>query len=309
MHRCYACDPANPHRVFTANEGGIAARVAARFVGPPGNANGGVATALLACPTLQAASQDGAPHAAVTRITARIRAGVPVDAPLRAEVSAVDATSGSAPANYEVAIIGGAQPLVSGAVDVARFEKPRQPGDELSLVPPERANDVAQLAALAVPDRPPFYEETGDHPIRGCFSCGPDHADGLHIYPRVAADGVVCTPWRPAAEFDDGGGVLSTLVLTSAIDCSSGICMPVAMQRELLDLDQFFLLGSLDVRYLRVPSLNRGYRVAAKALLRDGRKFFGLSALIDDAGTPYAMAESTWIIAGVSRTQAFGARA
>jgi hypothetical protein len=123
----------------------------------------------------------------------------------------------------------------------------------------------------------------------------------------------VCAPWRPAAEFDDaralarGGGVLSTLVLTSAIDCSSGICMPVAMQRELLELDQFFLLGSLDVRYLRVPPLDRDYRVAAKALLRDGRKFFGLSALVDDAGTPYAMAESTWIVAGVTRTAAFGA--
>jgi len=85
--------------------------------------------------------------------------------------------------------------------------------------------------------------------------------------------------------------------------------MPVAMQRELLELDQFFLLGSLDVRCLRVPPLDCGYRVAAKALRRDGRKFYGLSALVDDAGTPYAMAESTWIIAGVSRTAAFGARA
>jgi hypothetical protein len=43
-------------------------------------------------------------------------------------------------------------------------------------------------------------------------------------------------------------------------------------------------------------------------LLRDGRKFFGLSALVDDAGAAYAMAESTWIIAGITRTAAFGAR-
>jgi hypothetical protein len=179
----------------------------------------------------------------------------------------------------------------------------------LESIPLERSSDVAELASTAVPDRPPFFEETGDHPIPGCFSCGPDHPDGLHIYPRVVADGIVCAPWIAAPEFDDGGGALSTLVLTSAIDCSSGICMPVAMQRELLDLDQFFLLGSLDVRYLRVPRAGATYRVAAKALLRDGRKFFGLSALIDDTGTPYAMAESTWLVAGITRTRAFGARA
>ncbi len=302
MHRCYVCNAENPHRVFTANEGGIAARVPARFVGPPGHANGGIATALLACPALQDAARDGAPHAAVTRISARIRAGVPVEAPLHAEAS----REGNA---YTVAIHQGEQPLVSGSVEVARLDKAPQPGQELGSVHAARVDDVRELADIAVPDRPPFFEETGEHPIRGCFSCGPDHPDGLHIYPRVVSDGVVCAPWQPAPEFDDGGAALSTLALTSAIDCSSGICMPVAMQRELLELDQFFLLGSLDVRCLRVPPLDCGYRVAAKALRRDGRKFYGLSALVDDAGTPYAMAESTWIIAGVSRTAAFGARA
>ena len=216
------------------------------------------------------------------------------------------AEGGCAP--LDVTILAGDAPLVTGTVEVALFDEAPEPGQELSSAPPERADDIAQLASIAVPDRPPFFEETGEHPIRGCFSCGPDHPDGLHIYPRVVDDGVVCAPWRPAAEFIDGGRVLSTLVLTSAIDCSSGICMPVSMQRELLELDQFFLLGSLDVRYLRVPPVDRGYRVAAKMLLRDGRKFYGLSALVDEDGTAYAMAESTWIIAGISRMQAFGGR-
>jgi hypothetical protein len=131
----------------------------------------------------------------------------------------------------------------------------------------------------------------------------------LHIYPRVAGEGIVCAPWVPAAEFDDGGGAVSTMVLTSALDCSSGICLPVEMQRELLELDQFFLLGSLDVRFLRVPAVGAQYRVAAKMLRRDGRKFFGVSALFDDSGTPYAYAEATWIVAAITRTEAFGARA
>ena len=84
--------------------------------------------------------------------------------------------------------------------------------------------------------------------------------------------------------------------------------MPLEMQRELLALDQFFLLGSLDVRYLRLAPSGLGYRVAAKALRRDGRKFFGLSVLAGEDGTPYAMAEATWIVAGISRTAAFGAQ-
>ena len=83
--------------------------------------------------------------------------------------------------------------------------------------------------------------------------------------------------------------------------------MPVSMQRDLLDRDEFFLLGTMDVRYLRVAPVAMAYRVAAKALGRDGRKFFGMSALVGEDGVAYAMAESTWIIAGLSRTAAFGA--
>jgi predicted amidohydrolase len=78
------------------------------------------------------------------------------------------------------------------------------------------------------------------------------------------------------------------------------------MQRDLLERDEFFLLGTMDVRYLRVAPVAMAYRVAAKALGRDGRKFFGMSALVGEDGAAYAMAESTWIIAGVSRTAAFG---
>jgi hypothetical protein len=310
MHRCYSCDPSNPYRIYPIDADGVAARVPGRFVGPPGNANGGIATALLACPALRAAASEGIEHAAVARINARIRAGVPVDAPLGADVSSggsITAEGGCAP--LEVAIVRGEQTLVSGSVEIASFDKAPEPGQTLSDVPEHLVEPVAELSAIPVPERAPFFEETGEHPIPRCFSCGPEHPDGLHIYPRVVEDGVVCAPWRPAAEFDDGGGALSTLVLTSAIDCSSGICMPVAMQRELLELDQFFLLGSLDVRYLRVPALDGAYRVAAKMLRRDGRKFFGLSALVDDRGVAYAVAESTWIIAGISRTEAFGTSA
>lgn len=292
MHNCYACD-----RVFSYDEGGATARFPLRFEGPPGNVNGGVIVGALACPALKRADDGGA---MVTRASVRLRASVPHETQLAVDVAPAD--GGKA-----VTIRDGDNPLVSGTVEMTSMSSPA-PGSAIAEVPAERVADIASLALVEVPDRPPFFEETGDHPIAACFSCGPKHPDGLHIYPRVAGDGITCAPWNPAPEFDDGGGVLSTMVLTSALDCSSGICMPVHLQRELIERDQFFLLGSLDAHYLRVPSVGRDYRVAARALLRDGRKFFGLSALFDNAGTPYAYVEATWIVASITRTEAFGPR-
>jgi|CXWL01.1.fsa_nt_gi hypothetical protein len=297
-HRCYACADSNPARL--SFDGGLRLRVSERFPGPPGNVNGGLAVGMLACPVLQAAERDGFAHATVSRIATRLRAGVPLDRDLAVEVSASD------DGGYAISVHDGDTEVMTATADVRTFDSAARPGSALAAIPEDRAADVAELAALAVPDTAPWYEETGDHPIPGCFSCGPKNAAGLHIYPRVVEDGVTCAPWTSAAEFNNGDDTLPLAVLTSAIDCSSGICMPVQMQRDLLEQDQFFLLGSMDVHYLRVPPAGGMYRVAAKALRRDGRKFYGLSVLADDTGTVYAMAESTWIIASTSRTAAFG---
>lgn len=297
-HSCYACDATNPHRL--SFDDGHRLRVPARFVGPPTNVNGGMATGMLACPVLHAAARDGIEHAAVTRINARLRAGVPVERDLTVEVWPADE------GGYAVSVRDGDAEIISATSDVRVLDGPAEPGATLAALPEHIADDVSQLAATPVPDTDPWYVATGDHPIPGCFSCGYENDAGLHIYPRVVDDGVTCAPWTSAADFDNGDGTLSNSVLTSAIDCSSGICMPVAMQRDLLAEDQFFLLGSMDAHYLRVAPAAMQYRVAAKALRRDGRKFFGLSALVGGDSVVYAVAESLWIIASMSRTAAFG---
>jgi hypothetical protein len=304
-HSCYACETTNPDRL--SFDDGRRLRVPARFVGPPTNVNGGMATGMLACPVLHFAVRDGIEHAdcdraAVTRINARLRAGVPVGRDLAVEVWPADE------GGYAVSVRDGDMEIITAMADVRANVRPSTPGDTLAAIPEHITDDVEQLAATPVPDVEPWYVATGDHPIPGCFSCGYDNAAGLHIFPRVVEDGETCAPWASAALFDDGDGTLSTAVLTSAIDCSSGICMPVAMQRDLLAQDQFFLLGSMDVHYLRIAPAAMRFRVAAKALRRDGRKFFGLSALVGDDGTPYAVAESLWIVASMSRTAAFGQR-
>jgi hypothetical protein len=126
------------------------------------------------------------------------------------------------------------------------------------------------------------------------------------VYPHVVADGLTCAPWPASSEFDDGDGTISPMIVTSALDCSSGICMPLQMQQELLAQDQFFLLGTLDVRFVQPAPVARDYRIVAKSLGRDGRKFWGRSAMFDERDVLYATADATWIVAGISRTEAFG---
>lgn len=300
-HSCYACRPSNREQVFRDLAGLRMARYPERFRGPPGNVNGGVAVGSLACPALDHAAAAGAAYPVVLRITARLRSGVPVE-------EALDVIASGPTDAIAVSVKRHDAELIHGTVEVAARDTAPLPGDVIAEPPSERAAMLAEMAAIGVPDRPPFWEETGEHPIAGCFSCGPENASGLRVFPRYVSDGVVCAPWAPEPSFDDGGGVLSAMVMTAALDCSSGICMPLDQQRDLLKDDAFFLLGTLDVRFLRVAPLSPpgGYRVVARALDRDGRKFYGLSGLFDEGGTAYAMAEATWIVAPITRAQAWG---
>jgi hypothetical protein len=302
-HSCYTCRPSNRDQVVSDLAGLRMARYRDRFRGPPGNVNGGVAVGSLVCPALDHAAAAGAAHPVALRVRARLRSGVPVEEALDVTVSGPNDAVAISVKRHEAE-------LIHGVAEVAVRHAAPAPGDIIAPVPPERADALGEMAQVPVPERPPFWEETGEHPIAGCFSCGPENDAGLHVFPRFVSDGVVCAPWEPDPSFDDGGGVLSAMVLTAALDCSSGICMPLDQQRDLLKEDAFFLLGTLDVRYLRVPPLSPpgGYRVVARALDRDGRKFFGLSALFDGDGAAYAMAEATWIVAPITRTQAWGGR-
>jgi hypothetical protein len=208
---------------------------------------------------------------------------------------------------YEVKLSDGDDVVVSGRVETG-LPIELLPGDPMGSPPAHLAAMLDRMSAVRAPDAPPFFEQTGDHPIAGCFSCGPRNARGLHVYPRFvdAEAGVTWGSWSPEPSLVDAPGVLASSVVASALDCSSGICLPRAEQEELLRTDQFYLLGSFDVRYLRAADPSRRYHVVAEAQRRDGRKFYGASALFDDAGVPYATAEAIWIIVQMSRTQAFG---
>jgi hypothetical protein len=298
--RCYCCDPANPDRIGAHDGSGTSMRFPARFEGPPGTVNGGMAVGALACPALEAAARKGVAHPAVARNMARLHRPVQYTKDLRAVATA----SGDA---YEIALTDGGDELISARVEVASFGASPQPGGTLAAPPGDLEPLLREMSTVGEPATPPFFEETGDHPIAGCFSCGPKNARGLHVYPRFAGDGVTWASWHPEPSFVDADGGVARSIIASALDCSSGICLPREEQIELLRNDQFYLLGSLDVRYLRVPPLDATYHVTARARRRDGRKFYGAAALFDAAGTAYAAVDAIWIIVAMTRTQAFGA--
>lgn len=289
-HRCYACDPANPRHIVSARAGAYGVRVPARFVGPPGHANGGIAVGALACPALLDAGARGIAHPAVTRIAARLQRSVALDAPFAATVAADEAGA-------DVALVDDAGPLINAHIEIAALASAPRGGDPLPAAPrPDDAAPLAGMAEVRADGRPTFYEELGEHRVTGCFSCGPDHPDGLHVYPRFTARDTTCATWPASHEYEGHDGAIALPIVIAALDCSSGVCLPLDVQRELLAEGKYFLLGSLDVRFLRVPAAGRGYRVVARALGRDGRKLYGLSALFDDGGTLYATADTIWIV-------------
>ena len=197
--QCFGCREGPGQFSF---DGGKRLRVPERFRGPPGHVNGGFAVGMLACPAISNAGENEA--VTVSRITARLRAGVPVERDLTATV-------GPGPGHWAASVFDGETELMSAQIALKRIRPRPAAGDVLGDVPPERAADIAELVGTQVPDAPPFFEETGDHPIAGCFSCGPEHPDGLHVYPRVVSDGVTCAPWTPA-----GSSTMRTAVRATA---------------------------------------------------------------------------------------------
>jgi len=304
---CYGCDPVNPDRFARHEDGRTVLRIPARFEGPPGNVNGGLAAGALTCPALEAAQRDGVAHAVVTRVSARLHKGVPHSRDLAASVAAAHAgSSREESALFDVTLLNGGDSVISGAVDVRSLPGDAPPGVAIAQAPDNVAAVLDEMAAVGAPESQPFFEVTGDHPVIGCFSCGPRNARGLHVFPRFAAHGVTWASWAPERDLADAHGGLAASIIAAALDCSSGVCMPQAEQEELLRNDQFYLLGSFDVRYLRTAPVDAVYHVVGRARGRDGRKFHGVSALFDDHGTPYAFAEAVWIVVNARRSEVLG---
>jgi hypothetical protein len=246
-------------------------RVAARFCGPPGVANGGVASGSLA------ALLGGA-----AEIT--LRRPVPLERPLPVRGDG-DGTL--------VVEDGGA--LLAEA-------RPAKAAGELLAVPGNAA--VTPEAAEAAAGRSRYY----DAPVfPGCFVCGPARppGDGLQIFPgRVIGRALWAAPWAPDTSVAGAGGRVRPEVVWAALDCPSGIAAAEAAD---LPAGTAVVLGRMAATVGRPPRPGDRCRVVAWPLAGDGRKLGAGSALLGPDGEVLAAARTVWITTARHTVAAGGA--
>jgi hypothetical protein len=93
---------------------------------------------------------------------------------------------------------------------------------------------------------------------------------------------------------------LASTIIASALVCATLHAInaddPEILARMLKE-KKFWTTGTYGVRFLRVPpvQIEGGYRIGARYLGGDSRKFFAMSALFDRQGTVYAIGEAVLI--------------
>ena len=129
------------------------------------------------------------------------------------------------------------------------------------------------------------FRDRALHPFPSCFACGPDRADGdgLRLFAgRVGTGDVFAAPWVPVE--------VSGPIVWAALDCPSSA--PAFADAT---VDGPFVLGRIAARVDRLPEIGARHVVTSAGRGRDGRKFFAVSAIRDEAGGLCAVARATWI--------------
>jgi len=155
---------------------------------------------------------------------------------------------------------------------------------EVALAVP-RAPDYAQAEAAARD-----YRGFKSHPFPHCFVCGPQRKtdDGLRIFPgRLAATGLVASPWVPDASLADGAGLVRREFLWAALDCPGAFSFEVADGTPVL-------LGELAASITGSVRVGERCVVIGWELTRDGRRHFTGTALFSGSGELRGLARSTW---------------
>lgn len=129
------------------------------------------------------------------------------------------------------------------------------------------------------------------HAFPTCFTCGPERAvgDGLRVLPGPV-DGwpaLRASTWTPHESLVGDDGEIPERIVWAALDCPSGWTH--------LGDGTVAVLGRMAARVDRLPVVGETYVVVGEATGAEGRKRFATSALFDAAGTPLAVADSTWI--------------
>ncbi len=168
-------------------------------------------------------------------------------------------------------------------------------------------DDASQIAEarpttveVEVPAMPSFDEATAAsrrfsgftrHIFPGCFVCGPQRAqgDGLRVFAGpVGREGIVASPWIPAADLCADGTVRSEF-MWAALDCPGAFAvMPEARDRAIV-------LGQLDAHITGALAAGARCVVIGWPISIQGRKRIVGTAVADADGQVIARGRAIWI--------------
>lgn len=131
------------------------------------------------------------------------------------------------------------------------------------------------------------------HPFPGCFVCGPEAADGMHLLPGPVGDGVVAVPWRPTTGQADPTGTVPLRIVSAALDCPSAF--PALAPGEQA------LLASMTFGVNRLPTVGEHLVVIGWTRSIEGRKLRTSSAVTTADGDTVAKADTLWVKVDASR--------
>jgi hypothetical protein len=126
------------------------------------------------------------------------------------------------------------------------------------------------------------YPGFTSHPFPTCYVCGPDHQDGLRIFPGVLPDGRTAAPWTVPAEISEPG-------MWAALDCPGGWAAMASGKPH--------VLGRITAAIDALPAPGDECVVVGAASATDGRKVTVDSSVYAPDGRRLAVATATWIAA------------
>ncbi len=126
------------------------------------------------------------------------------------------------------------------------------------------------------------------HPFPTCFVCGPGRSaadGGLRVFPGpVAGTESLAAAWIPDANDDE--------IVWGVLDCASS----AGLYRDFCDQPPPpHVLGRIAAHLVARPRAGEPHVVMSWAIGRDGRKFFGGSAIYGPDARLCAVARATWI--------------
>jgi len=156
-------------------------------------------------------------------------------------------------------------------------------GDTLVASAAAGVVDVSPLGAVGLEEAAlatASYRGWEEHPFPTCFVCGPEHADGLRVFPGPVGERVAAAPWTPHDE--------DPVMVWAALDCPSGWAYGDLPGRPMV-------LGRMTCRVDELPAVGDDHVVMGWVVSEEGRKVHTASALYTADGKPLAVAQQTWI--------------